>query len=69
MHVDSRKEELGRITQSLADRLRRVCSYMTADDFDGMVRKMAEVQWRTEHRREDAFLADILRFQRDSEAR
>ena len=37
---------------------------MSEPDFADMVGKMADVQWRSEHRRVDTFAADLLRFAR-----
>lgn len=57
------------ISQSLSERLRRVCAHMSDSDFATMVGKMADLQWRSEHRAVDAFTSDLLRFRRDESER
>jgi hypothetical protein len=65
----TRNSEMAIISRSLSDRLRRVCSHMSESDFAAMVQKMADVQWRSEHPRVDAFAADLLGHPRDDESR
>lgn len=64
-----RNDEMELISRSLSERLRRVCSHMSEPDFAAMIQKMADVQWRSEHRRVDAFAASLLGHHRDDEVR
>jgi hypothetical protein len=66
VQFNSRKDELERISRSLNERLRGVCDYMTDADFAVMIRSMAEVQWRSEHRPPDTLIAEMMRFKRGS---
>lgn len=60
MSNTARREEIDSISRSLSERLARVCSHMSEPDFAFMVNKMAELQWRSEHRSADAFAASLL---------
>lgn len=69
MQNTTRTAELERISHSLSERLRRVCAYMSVVDFEDLVRKMAEVQWRSEHRQAELRTAELMDFGRDPRAR
>jgi hypothetical protein len=65
----TRNAEMEIISRSLSERLRRVCSHMSESDFAAMIHKMADLQWRSEHPRVDAFAAHLLGHLRDDESR
>jgi hypothetical protein len=50
--------ELAVIEQSLSERLRPACAYMSEKEFWLMVKSMARVQWKAEHRSSDPLLLD-----------
>ena len=50
--------ELAVIEESLSERLRPACVYMSEKEFSHMVKSMARVQWRAEHRAADSILLD-----------
>ena len=67
--LNSRKHELEQISLSLTERLRRVCAHMSDKDFKAMIRRMADVQWRSEQRPQDPDRVDFVRVVRGNGSR